>query len=296
MSKLTPKTIQIFLPGGDPQGIRVAEMTTRIVQVIEVPRSLIGEFLKMPESGQVALYFLFGQTPDDDHAVYIGQTGDLVARLTDHNRKKEFWEKALVVISRTNSLTQTHAVYLEWLSIKTSRETSRYPDVNGNAGTEPYTPAPMQADCNEIFDTAGTLLSTLGYPVFEPVAKTSPTEDPWGLFYCTRPGTNGQGQYTSEGFVVLKGSVGNVEIAPSMLDSAVERKREELLKSGTYRIEGDQVILEKDYLFNSPSMAAAFLVGKSCNGWLNWKDKAGRTLDELERQGTVSDSTNTEST
>lgn len=46
----TPKTIQIFLPGGDPRGIRVAELTTRIVQVIEVPRSLLGDFLKMPES------------------------------------------------------------------------------------------------------------------------------------------------------------------------------------------------------------------------------------------------------
>ena len=37
----TAKTIQIFLPGGDPRGIRVAEITTRIVQVIEVPRSLV---------------------------------------------------------------------------------------------------------------------------------------------------------------------------------------------------------------------------------------------------------------
>ena len=54
----TPKTIQIFLPGGDPQGIRVAEITTRIVQVIEVPRSLLPDFLKMQESDQVALYFL----------------------------------------------------------------------------------------------------------------------------------------------------------------------------------------------------------------------------------------------
>ncbi|MCB1086272.1 MAG: DUF4357 domain-containing protein, partial [Verrucomicrobiae bacterium] len=58
----TPKTIQIFLPGGDPRGIRVAEITTRIVQVIEVPRSLLGDFLKMPESDQVAVYFLFGQS------------------------------------------------------------------------------------------------------------------------------------------------------------------------------------------------------------------------------------------
>jgi hypothetical protein len=44
----TPKTIQIFLPGGDPRGSRVAEVTTRIVQVIEVPRSLLEDFLAMP--------------------------------------------------------------------------------------------------------------------------------------------------------------------------------------------------------------------------------------------------------
>jgi hypothetical protein len=59
--KPTPKTIQIFLPGGDPQGLRVAEITTRIVQVIEVPRSLLAEFNQMPESSQVGLYFLFGE-------------------------------------------------------------------------------------------------------------------------------------------------------------------------------------------------------------------------------------------
>lgn len=290
----TPKTIQIFLPAGDPQGIRVAEVTTRIVQVIEVPRSLIGEFLQMPESGQVAFYFLFGQTPDGNESVYIGQTGDMVARLTDHNRKKEFWEKALVVISRTNSLTQTHAVYLEWLSIKTSRETNRYVDMNGNAGSEPYTPAPMQADCHEIFDTADTLLSTLGYPIFEPLAKTSASESA-GLYYCTRPGVDAKGQYTSEGFVVLKGSIGNVEIVPSIKGSGVEQKRDELIKSCTLRIDGDQLILEKDYLFNSPSTAAAFMVGKACNGWVDWKDAQGRTLDELERQGSGSSLTETES-
>lgn len=77
-----PKTIQIFLPSGDPHGIRIAELTTRIVQVLEVPRSLLGDFLKMPESDQVALYFLVSQPADGvDPRVYIGQTGDLRARL-----------------------------------------------------------------------------------------------------------------------------------------------------------------------------------------------------------------------
>ena len=47
---LRPQTIQIFLPAGDPRGIRVAEITTRIIRVIEVPRSQLGEFIKIPQA------------------------------------------------------------------------------------------------------------------------------------------------------------------------------------------------------------------------------------------------------
>ena len=56
-----PQTIQIFLPSGDPRGMRVAEITTRIVRVIEVPRSQLGDFLRMPEAQQVGVYFLMGE-------------------------------------------------------------------------------------------------------------------------------------------------------------------------------------------------------------------------------------------
>jgi len=56
----TPKTIQIFLPSGEPRGIRIAEITTGIVPVIEVPRSLLADFLAMEPSSQVGLYVLVG--------------------------------------------------------------------------------------------------------------------------------------------------------------------------------------------------------------------------------------------
>ena len=109
----SPKTIQIFLPGGEPRGIRVAEVTTRIVQLIEVPRALLSDFLAMPESGQVAVYYLFGQSEEgESQTAYVGQTGDLRKRLVQHNNEKDFWQRALVLISRTNSLTQTHAQFL----------------------------------------------------------------------------------------------------------------------------------------------------------------------------------------
>ena len=32
-----PQTIQIYIPTGDPRGMRVTEITTRIIRVIEVP-------------------------------------------------------------------------------------------------------------------------------------------------------------------------------------------------------------------------------------------------------------------
>ena len=38
--------------------MRVAEITTRIVRVIEVPCSQLADFIKMPEAQQVGVYFL----------------------------------------------------------------------------------------------------------------------------------------------------------------------------------------------------------------------------------------------
>jgi predicted GIY-YIG superfamily endonuclease len=245
---MTPKTIQIFLPGGDPRGIRVAEITTRIVQVIEVPRSLLQDFLKMPESDQVALYFLFGESEDGaEQKVYIGQTGDVRARLSMHNKQKEFWERALVLISRTNSLTQTHALFLEWYCLQAARKAGRYADENGNSGTKPHTPPPLEADCLEIFETGRTLLATLGYPLFEPVAKAAERKD--DVFYCRYSGANGRGLYTQEGFVVLKGSVGRRENVPSMIGTPRERMRDRLLDSGVMRADGEKVVFERDHLF-----------------------------------------------
>ncbi|MEP6667984.1 MAG: GIY-YIG nuclease family protein [Chthoniobacter sp.] len=280
----TPKTIQIFLPDGDPRGIRVAEITTRIVQVIEVPRSLLQSFLKMPESGQVALYFLIGESDDGtDLKVYIGQTGDLRARLLKHNKDKEFWERALVMISRTNSLIKTHAEFLEWHCLQESRRAGRYADENGTKGTRPHTPAPLEADCLEIFETGQILLATLGHPIFDPVAAPVATAKTEELFFCKGSDTNGRGLYTPEGFVVLKGSVGRKENVPSIIDTAHHRLRLRLLESGVMREEGEKVVFAKDHLFRSPSMAAVALLGRNANGWLEWKSAAGKTLHAVKR-------------
>lgn len=281
-----PRTIQIYLPKGDPRGLRVAELTTSIVRVIEVPRKLLDQFLEMPEAKQVAVYFLINDDEDQDYpAVYIGQTGGAGQRLVDHHKLKEFWNRALVVVSLTNSLTQTHALYLEWLGIKKANEAKRYKVENGNAGTKPHTPAPMEADCQEVFETMSTLIATLGQPVFESFIKEK-TEQ----FFLRSTKYEAVGQYTEEGMVVLAGSKARKDIATSMANTPLVPKRQSLVDDGALKLEGDFYVFQRDVLFKSPSGAAAMVRGASSNGWVEWASKDGKTLDELKRQAPLNKS------
>lgn len=280
-----PQTIQIFLPSGDPRGMRVAEITTRIVRVIEVPRSQLAAFLKMPEAQQVGVYFLIGELSESGlPRAYIGQSGSVGNRLVQHNQNKDFWNRALVVISLTNSMTQTHALFLEWFAISEATKAGRYSLENGNTGSQPYTPAPLQADCHEIHETSATLLATLGQPIFELLTNTPSAKETAELFYCKGSGADGVGEYTSEGFVVHKGSRGRLENVASIQGKANERFREKLLEEGILVAKDGGVVLTRDYLFSSPSMAAVALQGRSANGWVEWKAANGKTLDELKRQ------------
>jgi hypothetical protein len=283
----TPKTIQIFLPSGEPHGIRIAEITTRIVQVIEVPRSLLADFIAMEQSSQVGVYFLLGEATEGGYRlVYVGQTGDLRARLSIHNQKKDFWDRALVLISRTNSLTQTHALFLEWHALQQLRQVGRFRDENGTSGSRPHTPAPLEADCMEIYETGSTLFSTLGFPLFDPLATATEAENPAELFFCRSPGAgvDGKGLYTPEGFVVLAGSVGRLENVPSIQGTNDARVRERLIAAGVMEVsEAGTITFPRDHLFRSPSSAASALLGQTANGWREWKNAQGRTLSEVKR-------------
>lgn len=288
-----PQTIQIFLPSGDPQGIREAAITTRIVRVFDIPRSALADFLAMDAAKQVGIYFLIGESEDSDlPQAYIGQTGSLADRLAQHHKAKDFWNRALVAVSVTNSLTNTHVSFLEWLSIQQAGKVERYVLENGNAGSRPHTPPPLEAECREIHETIRVLLATLGYPLFESLTRTgSKSQQAEKRYFCTGSGADGLGLYTEEGFVVLKGSTGRLETSPSFKQHSYFHHRQRLIDQGVMSVQGDRIQFERDYLSKSPSFAAVCLLGRAANGWTEWKDAEGRTLDEVERQSTSADTT-----
>jgi hypothetical protein len=260
-------------------------MTTSITRVIEVPRALLESFQQMPEAKQVGLYFLIGADEDQDYApVYIGQTGSTGKRLAEHHQDSDFWTRALVVVSLTNSFTQTHTLYLEWQGIQQAKKAGRYQVENGNGGSRPHTPAPLEADCQEIFETVRTLIATLGQPVFEPLTKANASTTPEDVFYCRSATYDATGQYTEEGLVVLKGSKARKDAAPSMAKYKTSTRREVLIAEGAMLLDGNFYVFQRDVLFKSPSGASDTIAGASTNGWAMWKSKDGKTLDELKRQ------------
>jgi hypothetical protein len=57
------------------------------------------------------------------------------------------------------------------------------------------------------------------------------------------------------------------------------------LKESGVLIEDDGILLfTKDHIFSSPSASAAVVLARRANGWIEWKYKDGRTLDEVKRQ------------
>ena len=276
------RTIQIYLPNGDPTGIRIAELTTSIIRVIEIPRNLVSQFSKTDEANQVGFYFLFGG--DSHNEVYIGQSGNLGSRLTQHSKNDDRdWERALAVVSLTNNLTQTHVLYLESISIERAKACDRYTVINGNGGQRPHTPIPLRDDCDEIHEIASLLMATLGYPVFEPLVDDSKTEEQ-ETFYCTRGGADAKAIYTNEGLVVLKGSTGMIKPNGKSRPDIV-KARDRLIESGVLDVRGESTVFIKDWLFSTPSGASNAVVVMPSNGWREWKTASGITLDELHRSG-----------
>lgn len=281
------QTIQIFLPHGNPQGTRVAEITTRTVRVFDIPRSLLSEFLAMPEASQVGVYFLFSEdeSSDSPNNCYIGQSGIVGNRLGRHLQEREFWTRAIVAISLTNNITDTHARYLEWASIRQANSAGRYVLENGNAGSRPHTPAPLEADCEEILESIRVLIGTLGFPVLEPL-PTATTENADEIIYCTARGSDAKGVFSAEGVTVLKGSRCAVKPTPGATPKSIKARREKLFEQGVLTLDDSVPVFSRDYLFKSPSGASCAVIYRTSNGWKDWKTASGQELGATDAKET----------
>ena len=88
-----PFTIRIFVPDGDPEGVRLIDRMNWTGIGLAFPRVKWPEIKQRSEFLRTGVYILVGYTEEDDDlpTIYIGQADGLRSRIHSHVQNKDFW-------------------------------------------------------------------------------------------------------------------------------------------------------------------------------------------------------------
>ena len=297
---MKPRSINIFLLDGDPNGIRVAQLSMSTIQAIAFRRNQLRRVRDtFPEIERPGVYILIGadETHQDRQLAYIGESEGIGARLSHHNSNeagrdaKGFWTDTVVLISKDENLTKSHARYVESSLIRNIGGIIRWSIPNSKRPSDDAGKLPLQdrVDMDEFVDQTKTLVGALGWDLFREIKgrtqeAASPATD------VSQPANAASAVFAFIGdgyaakmvvglsgeFVVTEGSKARARTTPTVPKGTVAL-RETLLVKGVLRRDGDFQVFTSSYSFSSPSAAASAVIGASANGRFLWKLPDGAT-------------------
>lgn len=290
------KSIELFLVNGIADSLITAELSNWNGKAIKIPRIEVAA-CNREDITQAGVYFLFCKEDDGTDSVYIGEAENVKDRLVQHLRdyqsekEKYYWNTAVIFVGR--DLNKALIRYLENRFVEIARNCKRYTVLTKNTYRNTVMKESQIAVMEEFVDNVKVLISALGYKVLEAFNKPVLTQENVEKnenketlkFHLERTIKNvgkviADGNRTSEGFVVLSGS---------MIASTDDNTIPVILKERRAKANITHGILQEDMLFSSPSYAAMFVIGKSANGQTSWKTEDGRTLKEIEEEESVAE-------
>lgn len=283
MTGQRPFKIQIFVAEGLPEGLRLVEKSNWIGQGIVCPRGRYAQVKGRPEFSRSGVYLLVGQDGDRLPRLYVGEAEHVRKRLNWHYAYKDFWQQAIIFTAKEPPLNKAQVKYLEARLLELAKNNGRSKLENSSASLLPRLSEADEAEIEGFLDELLSLLPVLGVTYFEP----DETPDPGKVYYLTGPGYGAKGLEANTGFKVLQESLARAEPVASFEARAPSyyRQRQDLIADETLRKTDDGYRFTKDWIFGSPSAAAAVCLGRSANGLIEWKDKSGTSLkDNLKKE------------
>jgi len=274
-----PYSIRIFLPGGDPDGIRTIEKSNWSGSGLVFPRPLFAEARSRRELERTGVYVLVGP-PEDNGLVtiYIGEGDPIRNRLESHLKVKEFWTLCVAFTSKDENLNKAHVQYIESRLHSLASAAKRCVLDNGNAPQLPSMSESDAADAEGYLSEMLLCFPVIGLHVFsvgEP-PRTASIE-----YVLAGRGVSAAGVETPQGFVVRAGSRAALSSVPSC-HTYILTLKDALQKNGALIEREGTLTFAQDYVFASPSTAAMVVLGRSANGREEWKTKKGQTLKAIQ--------------
>lgn len=292
------ETIELFLMDDSLSGSIRGTVEGRIEVIYKIPRTQIESFKNREDLSNSGVYFLVGTSNQSSKdVIYVGQAGNrkngdgILARLLEHkkNPDKNYWTAAIVLTTKSNDYGATELNFLEHKFYNLAKAANRCEVRNKIDAPLGNIAEGKEHALEKSVHYARLILGALGHKFFEPLAEKVSAQnsaDTANTFHLSRKLRNlnisveATARQTAEGFVVLKGSQisGNED---DNIPQIVKNARSES-KLGADNM-GVRVLLE-DVLFPNPSRAAMFVIGKSANGFTEWKNASG-TLKDFESNG-----------
>lgn len=289
---MTGFSIRVFLPDGEPDGLRLVDKSHWTGRGLMTRRDRLSEDIKRDEFKRSGVYVLLGPGEEGLSAsrIYIGEGNVVSDRIREHVQKKDFWNELVLFTKKDDSLDKADISHLEAELLKLTKQAGRA-ELDNTQMSEPPSPTEAKsADIESFLQDMLVIFRLLGIDAFDPIRKLSesPGSDIESESYmCTLKGVEGYGTRTRNGFLVQEGSRGNATDRPS-ISKIVKDRRKRLLDDGIVEKDGKDLIFQKDYEFQSPSAAASALYGGSANGRTAWKliteGEPGKSLKEIEAE------------
>lgn len=274
------KTIQMYIFEGNPNGRIMCELSNWNGRVYKISRSELGEFSKRNDAENTGVYFLLGKTDSNVETLYVGEAEKIFTRIKQHLKDENYWNDCIVVISKDNLLNKAHVKFLEHQFYQLAIESNRTQMINSTIPTCSSISEYDIAMLSEFIENTKLLVNALGYKTFDSIKENLiQVQQKNDVFYIKAArGADAKGFIVADGFVVMKGSKIAYNTTTSMSLPLI-KLRSELMSNGTIDLNYEFV---KDYVFTSPSSAAAIVMGRNANGRTEWKLENQKSLKDVE--------------
>jgi hypothetical protein len=272
------KALQLLIPSGEPNGIKLIKVSGWDGLCYIVPRQSLSELSADSDVNNPGLYILFGKDDSSEgQLAYIGESENFYHRITSHNAKKDFWDEAVVF---TGELNKAHVKYLEHKAVQLAKQANRMQLENSTTPLENRLSEYDKVGVELFFSNVKFVLEAFGYDIFKSLEESVTNSE---LYYLQGRGFSATARLLDNGgMIVLAGSLAST-VETNSFGGWAQAARAQFLKSGDLVEENDFYRFTKDITFRKPSAAAATVAARSINGWTAWKDKSGMTLDENVR-------------
>lgn len=283
------KLIRLFLNEGKANGLRTAEISNMTIHATLFPRPRLDKFAKSEMANRPGVYLLLG--PDiqssEEAKLYIGEGDPVLPRLKSHVNKKDFWTDAIVFTSKDNYLTKTQIKYLEAELYALAKEAFRVNLDNTQCPTKPNISEVDIAEVNQFMEGIKLILSSVGINILEPrILPPIRVINTGKIYELKNKEALAKMTIIENKYVVLKHSTSVLENRASVPPQII-KLRQKLIEAGIMTNKGDGVYtFLQDASFDSPSYAAASIVGGAANGQKIWKCD-GKSLKEIEGESII---------